>query len=35
MRNRAISSKNMVIVFALVLVISFVWLTFSMGVTKG
>ena len=35
MRNRAITSKNIAIVSTLVLLISFVWLTFSVGATKG
>jgi len=35
MRNRAISIKNIAIVFASVLFISCAWLTFSVGVTKA
>jgi len=35
MRNKAIGSKRMVIVCALVIVINVTWLTFSVGVTEG
>jgi len=35
MRNRAITSKNIVVVSALVLLISFVWLTSSVAAKKG
>jgi len=35
MRNRAITSKNIAIVFALVFLISFVWLTSSVGAKRG
>ena len=35
MRNRVLPIKNSAVVFALVLLISCAWLTFSVGVTKG
>ncbi len=35
MRNKVIPIKNMAIVFVSVFLVSFVWLTFSVGATKG